>query len=48
MSSEVTKGRTILIVDDQATFREFLGDDLASEGYEVLQAERGSESNGRP
>jgi DNA-binding NtrC family response regulator len=44
MSSEATKGRTILIVDDQATFREFLGDDLTAEGYEVLHAERGSEA----
>jgi DNA-binding NtrC family response regulator len=44
MTTTVTTGQTILIVDDQATFREFLGDDLTSEGYEVLQAERGSEA----
>ena len=44
MSEQNTKGRALLIIDDQETFREFLADDLTSEGYEVLQAERGSDA----
>ena len=44
MNQDASKGRTILIVDDQASFREFLADDLQSEGYEVLQSERGSDA----
>ena len=44
MSKEITKGRTILIVDDQANFREFLADDLRGDGYEVLQSERGADA----
>jgi len=44
MNRDAGRGRTILIVDDEATFREFLGEALQDEGYEVVTAGRGAEA----
>ncbi len=44
MSREPALGRTILIVDDEPTFRETLAEDLKGDGYEVLTAGRSAEA----
>ena len=44
MKREAAKGRTILIVDDEAHFREALGEGLQEEGYEVVTAGRSDEA----
>ncbi len=44
MASEQTPRRTVLVVDDDASIREFLARILAAEGYEVITAENGEDA----